>query len=114
MVKGRAVADFLAHNPVSNDQEWELEFPDEHLGVIEVQGWLMYFDGTVNSKGAGVGVILVTPGGEMIPIAKRLEFEVTNNQADYEACVFGLETLDRKSTRLNSSHSGESRMPSSA
>ena len=53
----------------------------------------MYFDGAVNSKGAGVRVILITPGGEMIPIAKRLEFEVTNNQAEYEACVFGLETL---------------------
>ena len=33
VVKGRAVADFLAQNPVDNEQEWELEFPDEHLGV---------------------------------------------------------------------------------
>ena len=24
---------------------------------------------------------------------KRLEFEVTNNQAEYEACIFGLEAL---------------------
>ena len=29
----------------------------------------------------------------MIPMAKRLEFEVTNNQAEYEACIFGLEAL---------------------
>ena len=28
--------------------------------------------------------------------------------------TWGLRSLDRKSTRLNSSHSGESRMPSSA
>ena len=26
-------------------------------------------------------------------MAKRLEFEVTNNQAEYEACIFGLEVL---------------------
>ena len=26
-------------------------------------------------------------------MAKRLEFEVTNNQAKYEACIFGLEAL---------------------
>ena len=50
----------------------------------------MYFDRVVNSKGAGVGVILITPEGEMISMVKRLGFEVTNNQAEYEACIFGL------------------------
>ena len=53
----------------------------------------MCFDGAVNSRGAGVGVILITPDGEMIPMAKKLDFEVTNNQAEYEACTFGLEAL---------------------
>ena len=53
----------------------------------------MYFDGAVNNKGAGVGVILITSEGEMIPMAKKLEFEVTNNQAEYEACIFGLKAL---------------------
>ena len=38
-------------------------------------------------------MILISPEGEMIPMAKRLEFEVTNNQAEYEACIFGLEAL---------------------
>ena len=93
MVKGIAVADFLAQNPLTDEEEWELEFPNEYLGTIEVQGWKMHFDGVVNSRGAGIGVILITPEGEMIPMAKRLEFEVTNNQAEYEACIFGLEAL---------------------
>ena len=53
----------------------------------------MYFDGAVNSKEAGDGVMLVTPEGEMFPMAKKLEFEVTNNQAEYEACIFVLEAL---------------------
>ena len=30
---------------------------------------------------------------EMIPMAKRLEFEVTNNQTEYGACIFDLEAL---------------------
>ena len=93
VVKGRAVADFLAQNPVDNEQEWELEFPDEHLGLIEVQTWKMYFDGAFNNRGAGIGVILISPEGETILMAKRLEFKVTNNQAEYEACIFGLEAL---------------------
>ena len=41
VVKGRAVADFLAQNPVDDEQEWELEFFDEHLGLIEIQTWTM-------------------------------------------------------------------------
>ena len=53
----------------------------------------MYFDGAVNSRGVGIGVILISPEGEMILMAKRLEFEVTNNQAEYEACIFGFEVL---------------------
>ena len=81
VVKGRVVEDFLAQNPMDNEQEWELEFPNEHLGLIEVQTWTMYFDGAVNSREAGIGVILISLEGEMIPMAKRLKFEVTNNQA---------------------------------
>ena len=53
----------------------------------------MHFDRVVNGRGAGIGIILVTLEGEMIPMVKRLEFEVTNNQAEYKACIFGLEVL---------------------
>ena len=38
-------------------------------------------------------MILISPEGKIILMAKRLEFEVTNNQAEYEACIFGLEAL---------------------
>ena len=66
VVKGRAVADFLAQNPLTDEKEWELEFPDEYLGAIEVQGWKVHFDGAVNSRGAGIGVILIMLEEEMI------------------------------------------------
>ena len=38
-------------------------------------------------------IILISPEGEMIPIAKILEFEVNNNQAEYESYIFSLEAL---------------------
>ena len=38
VVKGRAVADFLAQNPLIDEEEWELELSDEYLRAIEVQG----------------------------------------------------------------------------
>ena len=78
---------------MDDGQEWELEFLDEYLGAIEIQTWTMYFNGVVNSRGADIGVILISPEGEMIPMAKRLEFEVINNQAEYEACIFRLKAL---------------------
>ena len=61
VVKGRVVEDFLPQNPVDDGQEWELEFLDKHLGLIEIQTWTMYFDGAVNNRGACIGVILVSP-----------------------------------------------------
>ena len=60
---------------------------------------MIYFDGVVNSRGEGIGVILISPKGKMIPIVKILEFKVTNNQAKYEACIFGLEALRNTSAR---------------
>ena len=38
-------------------------------------------------------VILVSPTGDWIPIAKRLDFSVTNNVSKYKACIYGLEAL---------------------
>ena len=92
VIKGRAVAEFLALQPIEGDQ-YKFEFPDEEISAIAVQGWKVYFDGAVNYKGAGIGIVIVTPEGETLPMAKRLTFRVTNNMAEYEACAFGLTAL---------------------
>ena len=60
---------------------------------------MMYFDSTVNNRGVGIGIILISPEGDMIPMAKRLEFKVTNNQEEYKACIFGLEALRNTGAR---------------
>ena len=38
-----------------------------------------------------MGVILVMPKRETIPMPKKLDFKVTNNMAEYEACIYGVE-----------------------
>lgn len=53
----------------------------------------MYFDGAVNQDGNGIGVLLITPEGSHIPLAIKLNFEATNNMAEYEACITGMEAL---------------------
>ena len=53
---------------------FELEFSDDLIATIEVQGWRIYFDGAVNQFGVGIGVILLTLENEVIPIEKKLVF----------------------------------------
>src|ERR1043165_1120460 len=94
VIKGRAVAEFLANQPLELNYVENLEFPDEQLAVIdEAPKWEMYFDGAVNRKGAGLGVIIKSPEGGIIPLSKRLTFFVANNGAKYEVCLFGLTSV---------------------
>jgi ribonuclease HI len=50
----------------------------------------MFFDGASSSIGAGAGVVFKSPSQETISLSYKLEFEVTNNVAEYEALVLGL------------------------
>jgi ribonuclease HI len=52
--------------------------------------WKMFFDGASSSEGAGAGVVLVAPWQETISLSYKMEFEATNNVAEYEALVLGL------------------------
>ncbi|PKI70481.1 hypothetical protein CRG98_009115 [Punica granatum] len=71
------------------------DFPDE--GILQVDEekeeptWKMYFDGAVNSMGSGVGAVLISPDGRHYPVAAKVDFSCTNNVAEYEACILGLQ-----------------------
>ncbi|XP_073119533.1 uncharacterized protein [Henckelia pumila] len=67
-IKAQALADFLAET--------------KH---VEGQGlWKVYVDGSSNSEGCGVGVLLISPQGDEIRLAVRLDFRASNNEAEYE------------------------------
>jgi ribonuclease HI len=50
----------------------------------------MFFDGASSREGAGARVVFVSPAQETISLSYKLEFEATNNVAEYEALVLGL------------------------
>jgi ribonuclease HI len=50
----------------------------------------MFFDVTSSKDVAGAGVVFVSPSRETISLSYKLEFEATNNVAEYEALVLGL------------------------
>ncbi|XP_070005506.1 uncharacterized protein [Nicotiana sylvestris] len=64
-VKGQALADHLAENPVDGEYEsLKTYFPDEEVSFIRedieesYDGWRMFFDGVANFKGVGIGAVL--------------------------------------------------------
>jgi ribonuclease HI len=50
----------------------------------------MYFDGSYTLKGAGAGVVLIPPKGDILKYAIQLEFPTTNNIREYKGLVTGL------------------------
>ncbi|RVW87634.1 Retrovirus-related Pol polyprotein from transposon 297 [Vitis vinifera] len=96
-VKGSIVADHLASLSLSNDRSVDDDFPDEQIvSMTSITGWRLYFDGAANQSGFCIGILLISPQGDHIPISVRLAFfdhhRLTNNIVEYEACITGLET----------------------
>jgi ribonuclease HI len=50
----------------------------------------MYFDGSLKLKGAGAGVLLISPTGEELKYVLQIFWKVSNNEAEYEALLHGL------------------------
>ena len=78
-VKGRVIANHLAHCSPEEAEEIQGDFPDEDIMGIEVESWKMYFDGATNQNRSGIGVLLISPKGTHIPFSGRLNFPATNN-----------------------------------
>jgi ribonuclease HI len=50
----------------------------------------MYFDGSLKLGGGGAGVLFISLRGEQLKYVFQILFEVSNNEAEYEALLHGL------------------------
>ncbi|XP_050895663.1 uncharacterized protein LOC127102327 [Lathyrus oleraceus] len=104
VIKGSVLSDYLAHQPLEDYQSMRFEFPTEDIMLIRdcnipdpEEGpktrsqWNLVFDGTSNTHGNGIGAIITSITGFHLPFTTRLCFECTNNIAEYQACIFGIE-----------------------
>jgi hypothetical protein len=80
-IKSQALADFIT------------EWTDSGLRGIDelLDHWVMYFDGSYTLRGARAGVVLIPPEGNTLNYAIQLGFPATNNIAEYEGLVTGLQ-----------------------
>jgi ribonuclease HI len=79
-IKTQALVDFIS--------EWTEQQVPDNPETAEV--WRMYFDGSLKLQGAGTGILFVAPGGEQLKYALQLLFLASNNAAEYEALIHGL------------------------
>ena len=86
------MSDFCAENPIEGEDSKE-DFPDEDILSVELGTWKMYFDGAINQYGIVIGILLITSEGSYISLAIKLNFEATNNMAQYDACMTKMEAL---------------------
>ena len=61
--------------------------------LTDTEAWAMFYDGSWGTFGIGVTAILISPSKIKTCYAARLEFNCTNNIADYEAILLGLRKL---------------------
>uniref|UniRef100_J3MCF0 RNA-directed DNA polymerase n=1 Tax=Oryza brachyantha TaxID=4533 RepID=J3MCF0_ORYBR len=92
-IKGQALANFLAAHPIPDNFPIDDDLPGEEVFTTSIadSSWKMYFDGACRRSGAGAGVVFVTPTEDIIPYSFTLTTTISNNAAEYEALIIGLE-----------------------
>ncbi|XP_048615560.1 uncharacterized protein LOC106420647 [Brassica napus] len=78
--KSQVLADFLVE--LAPELEQDLILPSSN--------WTLHVDGSSTNKGAGSGVQLQSPTGELIRQSFSFGFPASNNEAEYESLIAGL------------------------
>ena len=68
----------------------EFTLLDEDSPTNETEQWTIQTDGSSAQRRGGVGVIIITPDGEMLRYGVQLKFPATNNEVEYEGILIGL------------------------
>ena len=90
-IKGQVLADFLSETPIGNSSPSYFQLPAKVPNRDETGQWTLFTDGASNIKGAGAGLVLISPTKTEYTYALRLNFkDTTNNEAEYEALLAGL------------------------
>ena len=81
-IKAQVLVDFIAE---FSPNQSELDEVDK------VRKWIVNVDDSFTLYVGGIGIILKSPEGEKLKYAARLQYQTTNNEAEYEALFKGLE-----------------------
>ena len=82
-IKGQVLVDFVMEFTSAEPAENAQTMPDLPI-------WKLSVNEATNSQGSGAGLILTSPEGIDIEYALRFGFQTSNNEAEYEAVIAGL------------------------
>ena len=86
-VKGQVLNHFIVEFTPSNTPAQ----PTETTQLApDLPIWRLSVDGVANSQGSGASLILTSPDGIDVEYALRFRFQASNNEAEYEAVIAGL------------------------
>ena len=81
-IKAQSLVDFIA------------EFTPGHGDLYELEGnrtWVVHVDGLSTLHASGIEVVLKSPEADTLKRKVHLHYQTTNNEAEYEAFLKGLE-----------------------
>ena len=80
-VKEQIMADFVTHHHGPS------------ISYVEPVPWTLFFDGSSYKQGGGIGIFIISHRGSSFEFAYAIKPMTTNNQAEYEAVLKGLQLL---------------------
>ncbi|KAH9296988.1 hypothetical protein KI387_028670, partial [Taxus chinensis] len=85
----------LAEASLPGEQFTNFNFPEKLIATLslneESYQMTLFFDGSKCQRGGGDGAVIIPLDVEPMPLSFRLDFPCTNNTAEYEALVLGLQ-----------------------
>ena len=82
-IKGQILTDFVI-------EFTSVELAEATQATPNLPIWRLSVDGAANAQGSGAGLILTSPEGIDIEYALRFGFRASNNEAEYEVVIVGL------------------------
>ncbi|XP_056691815.1 uncharacterized protein [Spinacia oleracea] len=74
---------------------WEIELNAFDISYEPLKNektqWVVHVDGSATQNGSGAGIICESPEGDVYEYAMRFNFQASNNEAEYEALICGIQ-----------------------
>ncbi|XP_021746678.1 uncharacterized protein LOC110712521 [Chenopodium quinoa] len=77
-IKAQTLSDFIVEASYTDEEE-------------DIGTWQVSVDGSATSIGSGAGIVITSPDGQVFEYAVKFKFKATNNEAEYEAAVAGIQ-----------------------